>query len=295
MARGRRGRRRMSAPGHRSPRGGRQRRGAALAVSLAAVPVGLVLAGALLVSGVGEGLNPFQNTADGQVGDQTGVPSAGAPPEASEDDDFFARPTTAPEEPGQEREPTPSGDSEPQSADVTASSIPEDSGGGGSDGGDGGGSDGNGSGGADGGEGPGGDGNGGRGEGDGGVSGSSAGSVADQVVTLANDERAEAGCGPLTVDPRLTAAAQEHSEDMARRDYMSHENPEGEGPGDRARRHGYDAWGAENVAKGQTSPQQVMDAWMNSDGHRRNILNCDLVSIGVGESGDAWTQMFGWE
>jgi hypothetical protein len=82
---------------------------------------------------------------------------------------------------------------------------------------------------------------------------------------------------------------------MNRRNYMSHQNPEGEGPGERARRHGYNAWGAENVAKGQTSAAQVMDAWMNSEGHRNNILNCGLVAIGVGESGNAWTQLFGWD
>ncbi|WP_150242028.1 CAP domain-containing protein [Nocardiopsis quinghaiensis] len=291
MARGRRGRRRTSARGHRSDRRTGRRR-VPLAVSLAAVPVGLVLAATLLATGTGEELNPFRNTADGQAAGQVGEAATDDSfvPEASEEDDFFAAPSTSPE-----RNPAPSGDSEPQSADVTASSIPQDSddqetegdqadasddGAGGSGGNGGGG--GNGSGG----------GNGGGGGGGGGVS---AGSAVGRVVTLVNNERAEAGCGPLSVDSQLTAAAQEHSEDMDRRDYMSHENPEGEGPGDRARRHGYDAWGAENVAKGQTSPEQVMDAWMNSEGHRRNILNCGLVSIGVGESGNAWTQKFGWE
>ncbi|NKY97585.1 CAP domain-containing protein [Nocardiopsis dassonvillei subsp. albirubida] len=261
---------------------------------MAAVPVGLVVAGALLFTGAGSGLDPFQNTADGQAregGLGTAVTDDSLVPEASEDADFFASPTATPE-----REPAPSGEGGgPQSAQ--ASSVPED----GEDtgGGDGGGSEsgGGGSGGGDGGGGSGsGDGGGGSGGGDG-DSGSDAPSsgVSEQVVTLVNAQRADAGCGPLRVDSRLAAAAQEHSEDMDRRDYMSHQSPEGEGPGDRADRHGYDAWGAENVAKGQTSPQQVMDAWMNSDGHRRNILNCDLVAIGVGESGNAWTQMFGWE
>jgi uncharacterized protein YkwD len=98
-------------------------------------------------------------------------------------------------------------------------------------------------------------------------------------VTLVNSERESAGCGPLRVDPLHTAAAQEHSEDMDRRDYLSHESPEGKGPGDRVGRHGYDAWGAENIAKGQTSPEQMMDTWMGSQGNRDNILNCDLVAI----------------
>jgi uncharacterized protein YkwD len=82
---------------------------------------------------------------------------------------------------------------------------------------------------------------------------------------------------------------------MDARDYMAHESPDGEGPGERARRHGYNSWGAENVAKGQRSAEQVMEAWMNSPGHRANILNCGLVAIGVGEANFAWTQKFGWE
>jgi uncharacterized protein YkwD len=264
---------------------------------VAAVPVGLVLAGALLFAGANSGLNPFQNTASGQAqegGAGTAVIDDSLVPEAS-DDDFFASPTAKPEQ-----EPTPSGDrGEPQSAE--ASSVSEDAGDQES-GGDGGGSSGSGSGGA--GAGGGADGGGSSGNGNGGGSGSSSGDggsgapsggMTDQVVTLVNAQRADAGCGPLRVDSRLAAAAQEHSEDMNRRDYMSHQSPEGEGPGDRARRHGYDAWGAENVASGQASAQQVMDAWMNSDGHRENILNCGLVAIGVGESGRAWTQKFGWE
>ena len=291
MARGRRGKRRTSARGHRSGRDGR-RRPTPLVVTLTAVPVGLTLAGALLVTGAGEDINPFRNTAgDSQSSGEIGgaVTDASLVPEASEDDDFFAAPTSAPGE-GAEGEPAPSGGGEPQSADVTASSVPDDDGGSSADAG---GSDGeDDSGGRDEDRGD----EGGGGEADRGDGGDfTAGGVNGQVVTLVNNERADAGCDPLRVDSRLTAAAQEHSEDMDRRDYMSHQNPEGEGPGDRARRHGYDAWGAENVAKGQTSPGQVMDAWMGSSGHRENILNCGLVAIGVGESGNAWTQMFGWE
>ncbi|MEE2035615.1 CAP domain-containing protein [Nocardiopsis sp. CT-R113] len=278
MARGRRGKRRSSAREHRSQNDGRRRRPVPLVVTLAAVPVGLTLAGALLVTGAGEHLNPFRNTADGsqapgEIGDA--VADDSLVPEASVDDDFFAAPSASPQD-----RPTPSGAGDPRSADVTASSVPEDAE-----------EDETSSGGGGGGGGSGDDGGGDRG----GSGSSSGGGVTDQVVSLVNSERASAGCSPLKVDPQLTAAAQEHSEDMDRRDYMSHESPEGEGPADRADRHGYDAWGAENVAKGQTSAAQVMDAWMNSQGHRDNILNCGLVAIGVGESGDAWTQKFGWE
>ncbi|GAB3205001.1 CAP domain-containing protein [Marinactinospora thermotolerans] len=115
------------------------------------------------------------------------------------------------------------------------------------------------------------------------------------VVALANAERAAAGCAPLRPDERLTSAAQSHSEDMAQREYMAHENPEGEGPDERAAAAGYGAWSGENVAAGQSSAEEVMSAWMNSPGHRANILDCDNRSIGVGRDGVHWTQMFGRE
>ncbi|MFI6574833.1 CAP domain-containing protein [Nocardiopsis sp. NPDC050513] len=280
MARGRRGRRRASAHGRGSGRGGR-RRPLPLVAGLAAVPVGLTLAGTLLVTDLGDQINPLSSSGGaptaGQIGDA--VADDSAVPATVTDDDFFETPTATPREGRTDS-------SEPATARATASDAPADdtdadsgrseSGGGSGDSGSGGGSG-----------------------GDGGGGGSTpetplSGPEVDQVVQLVNAERAEAGCGPLRVDDRLTAAAQEHSEDMDARNYMAHQSPEGEGPGDRAERHGYDSWGAENVAKGQTSPEQVMDAWMNSPGHRANILNCDLVAIGVGESGNAWTQLFGW-
>ncbi|MDA2813286.1 CAP domain-containing protein [Nocardiopsis sp. RSe5-2] len=115
-----------------------------------------------------------------------------------------------------------------------------------------------------------------------------------EVVSLANDERADAGCGPLRIDSKLTNASQKHSKDMAERDYMSHDTPEGVGPADRAAEAGYTAWGGENVAAGYTSAEAVMDGWMNSEGHRKNILNCDFVAIGVGETDGYWAQNFGY-
>ncbi|MDE3720100.1 CAP domain-containing protein [Nocardiopsis sp. N85] len=280
MARGRRGTRRTST------RRSRRRRSVPFFVTLAAVPLGLTLAGTLLVTGTGEELNPFRNTADGSAvpdGSTSSVSTDPPAPDASEEDDFFVTPGDDAPIPV----PSPAGDNEPQSADVTASSSPEereDDGREESDGGSGGGGGGESAGGGQGGSG-----------GGGGGGGGTSSAVTDEVVRLVNAERAGAGCSSLRVDSRLTGAAQEHSEDMDRRNYMSHQNPDGEGPGERAARHGYDAWGAENVAKGQTSAAQVMDAWMNSEGHRANILNCGLKAIGVGESGNAWTQKFGWE
>ncbi|MEU3606841.1 CAP domain-containing protein [Streptomyces sp. NPDC035033] len=123
------------------------------------------------------------------------------------------------------------------------------------------------------------------------------GSAADQVIALVNAERAKAGCGPLTANATLTRAAQGHSDDMAARDFFDHTDPDGDGPGERVTAAGY-PWSTygENIAMGQTTPEQVMDAWMNSPGHRANILNCSFEEIGVGihtDGGPYWTQVFG--
>jgi uncharacterized protein YkwD len=118
------------------------------------------------------------------------------------------------------------------------------------------------------------------------------------VVELTNAERKKQGCNPVEPDDRLDEASVGHSEDMADRDYFDHSTPEGVGPGERADDAGYDAWGAENIAMGYRTAEDVMEGWMNSEGHRRNILNCDLADIGVGiadsSRGLYWTQMFGF-
>ncbi|MFB7599277.1 sigma-70 family RNA polymerase sigma factor [Streptomyces sp. NPDC056160] len=124
-----------------------------------------------------------------------------------------------------------------------------------------------------------------------------AGTVA-QVVALVNKERANAGCGPLTEDPQLDAAAQGHSDDMAARNFFDHTNPDGKDPGQRITTAGYH-WSTygENIARGQQTPASVMDSWMHSPGHRANILNCSFKDIGVGvhkgSGGPWWTQDFG--
>ncbi|MFJ9950116.1 CAP domain-containing protein [Kitasatospora sp. NPDC091207] len=123
------------------------------------------------------------------------------------------------------------------------------------------------------------------------------GSTAQQVVDLVNVQRAQHGCGPLTADSRLATAAQGHSEDMAARDYFDHASPEGYHADHRIEATGYrwNSWG-ENIARGQKDPAAVMDAWMNSPGHRANILNCSFKEIGVGvktgSGGPWWTQVF---
>jgi uncharacterized protein YkwD len=120
-----------------------------------------------------------------------------------------------------------------------------------------------------------------------------------QVVALANQERVSADCPPLAADGRLAAAARAHSADMARRDYFDHDTPEGVDFATRITNAGYE-WSAaaENIAAGQPDPAAVMAAWMSSEGHRHNILNCRLRDIGVGLAYGAdnrpyWTQDFG--
>ncbi|MFF8276003.1 sigma-70 family RNA polymerase sigma factor [Streptomyces lateritius] len=121
--------------------------------------------------------------------------------------------------------------------------------------------------------------------------------AAQQVIGLVNSERAQAGCGALTENALLTEAAQGHSEDMAARDFFDHTDPDGKGPGERVTATGY-AWSTygENIAMGQRTAAQVMESWMNSPGHRANILNCSFKEIGIGlhhDGGPYWTQVFG--
>ena len=117
-----------------------------------------------------------------------------------------------------------------------------------------------------------------------------------QVLELTNAARAQAGCGPLVADGRLADVARAHSADMRDRGFFSHDNPSGQDPFERAAAAGLDAR-AENIARGQQDAADVMDGWMNSPGHRANILDCDLRSLGVGVAtgagGPWWTQLFG--
>jgi cysteine-rich secretory family protein/TerD domain-containing protein len=120
-----------------------------------------------------------------------------------------------------------------------------------------------------------------------------------EVVERTNAERARHGLAPLTTDARLGAAAQAHSADMVRRGFFAHENPDGKQVWDRAVAAGY-AYRkvAENIAAGQRTAEEVVRGWMESPGHRANILDRDLSQIGVGraEGGSYdvyWTQVFG--
>ncbi|MFI6369355.1 CAP domain-containing protein [Streptomyces sp. NPDC050546] len=123
--------------------------------------------------------------------------------------------------------------------------------------------------------------------------------TASAVTDLTNRERARAGLPPLAVDPLLTTAAQAHSADMVARAFYSHTAPDGGQPWDRAAQAGSTRRSiGENIACGQRSPADVVAGWMNSPGHRANILKPGFTHIGVGfagggRAGTYWTQLFG--
>lgn len=120
-----------------------------------------------------------------------------------------------------------------------------------------------------------------------------------RVLTLVNAARATAGCAPLRANAQLTKAARGHSADMARRRYFAHDTPAGTTPWTRIAQAGHPrATLAENIAAGQRTADAVVKNWLNSPGHRRNVLNCGLRSVGTGLAtggpyGYYWTQDFG--
>ena len=116
-----------------------------------------------------------------------------------------------------------------------------------------------------------------------------------QVVDLTNQERAKQGLPALKVDLELSKVAREKSSDMQKNNYFSHTSPTYGSPFDMMKQFGisYKTAG-ENIAKGQRTPQEVVNAWMNSSGHRQNILSSNFTHIGVGHvaEGNYWTQQF---
>ncbi|MFF8669848.1 CAP domain-containing protein [Streptomyces sp. NPDC015242] len=123
--------------------------------------------------------------------------------------------------------------------------------------------------------------------------------TAAAVTDLTNRARTRAGLPPLAVDALLTAAARAHSADMVARAFYAHTAPDGSRPGDRAAAAGSTLRAiGENIACGQRSPADVVEGWMNSPGHRANILRPEFTRIGIGfacggRAGTYWTQMFG--
>lgn len=119
-----------------------------------------------------------------------------------------------------------------------------------------------------------------------------------QVIDLTNQERKKNGLGELKTDGELSNVAEMKSEDMKDKDYFSHTSPTYGSPFEMMQNFGVQySSAAENIAVGQKTPESVVNAWMNSPGHRKNILNGQLTHIGVGiakddSQGMYWTQMF---
>lgn len=126
-----------------------------------------------------------------------------------------------------------------------------------------------------------------------------------KVLDLVNQERAKHKLKPLILSEKLDTAADRHSQDMAVNDYFSHTGKNGSSPRTRIENAGYTQWTTlgENIAAGQTTPESVVQAWMNSSGHRANILNRNFTHMGLGYKFSAndtgrvnyrhyWTQVF---
>jgi uncharacterized protein YkwD len=120
-----------------------------------------------------------------------------------------------------------------------------------------------------------------------------------QILGLVNQERAKVGADPLKINEQLDLAADQHTLDQASMNKMSHTGSNGSNMGDRIQNAGYLFSSAgENVAYGFGDAAAVMSGWMNSEGHRQNILNPNYKEIGIGYAQGAdgrpyWTQDFG--
>ncbi|MEU4288195.1 CAP domain-containing protein [Kribbella sp. NPDC026596] len=133
--------------------------------------------------------------------------------------------------------------------------------------------------------------------------GGGSGTAEAQVLALTNQERAKAGCGALRTNSALTNAAEAHAADMVDKHYFAHDSQDGRSPFDRMKAAGFKGGAmAENIAVGYSSAAAVVKGWMNSPGHRQNILNCSYTMIGIGyDSGQvkpewgngSWVQDFG--
>lgn len=116
---------------------------------------------------------------------------------------------------------------------------------------------------------------------------------AAQVVTLVNKERANAGLSALKSDSLLTKVAMDKAKDMYANNYFDHNSPTYGSPFDMMRAYGVAySYAGENIAKGQRTPQEVMTAWMNSAGHKANILGSHYGKIGVAYYNGEWVQEF---
>ncbi len=123
-------------------------------------------------------------------------------------------------------------------------------------------------------------------------------SKAEMILKLVNQERAKAGVPALTLSQKLTDIANTKAKDMADKNYFSHDSPTYGSPFDMLKHFGVSyTYAGENIAAGQKSAQEVMQSWMNSSGHKANILNKNYTQLGVGyyeggQYGTEWVQLF---
>lgn len=115
----------------------------------------------------------------------------------------------------------------------------------------------------------------------------------EQFVQLMNLHRQSVGCEPLGWNPVAAEVARDHSQDMIDRSFFAHDNPDGHSPFDRMASAGLTySRAAENIAYGYPTADAVLQGWLDSPGHRRNIENCSLTEHGVGLVGTHWTHVF---
>ena len=128
--------------------------------------------------------------------------------------------------------------------------------------------------------------------------------LVSQMLARVNEERRAAGRAPLRVNPRLDRAAQRHADAMLARSFYGHEDPDGRGPRERALASGYrPLFVGENIARGEFSLPEVMDGWMKSEPHRRDLLDPNFLDVGFGFARGKnangyqviWVQLFGRE
>jgi uncharacterized protein YkwD len=268
---------------HARPRSGPKTRGPALAIGAVAAIAGVGITLAVVSGEDGDTSNRVvANSTDGTpgAGDAAGstapLPSASASPSTTASSSPSAKPK---QKRKQSASPTPRARKTALPASkAPAGTVAKSSGGGSASG--------------SGGIRPGGTGS------DSGSGSQSGGGTEAQVLALVNKERTAGGCSPVTANDRLTRAADDYSDVMASSGVMSHTGPDGSTMTTRVEAAGYQ-WSTlgENIARGQADAASVMKSWMNSPGHRANILNCSFKELGVGvhfgDGGPWWTQNFG--
>ncbi|RAP28389.1 hypothetical protein C2W64_04823 [Brevibacillus laterosporus] len=122
---------------------------------------------------------------------------------------------------------------------------------------------------------------------------SEASAMVNEVVDIVNQERSKAGLKPLSMDNELSKMATDKAKDMAKNNYFDHNSPTYGSPFDMMKQYDISFRTAgENIAQGQRSAKEVMKDWMNSSGHRKNIMNSSFTTIGVGYYNGYWVQEF---